>query len=141
MQSIVSHLHKFREYGRDGGRTLIGWCLIRTFPLMSNFLLHTRYQKFQLWNKFHRPSGVRKALQETLDSLGLEYLDLYLIHWPVATLVCFLSKLLSLLTIFVEKLVNKFKLEGYFHSFQRLQIKFNASKYGSEVFCDDAMFH
>ncbi len=38
----------------------------------------------KLWNDRHRPEHVEDALKETLTSLGLEYLDLYLIHWPVA---------------------------------------------------------
>ncbi|KAJ5595143.1 uncharacterized protein N7459_001351 [Penicillium hispanicum] len=38
----------------------------------------------KLWNNRHHPDDVGKALQETLDDLGLEYLDLFLMHWPVA---------------------------------------------------------
>lgn len=38
----------------------------------------------KLWNNAHRAENVAAAYQETLDELGLEYLDLYLIHWPVA---------------------------------------------------------
>src|ERR1700745_4048908 len=38
----------------------------------------------KLWNSNHRPERVEPALQASLDRLGLEYLDLYLIHTPFA---------------------------------------------------------
>lgn len=37
----------------------------------------------QLWNTFHRPDLVRKSLKESLENLGLSYVDGYLIHWPM----------------------------------------------------------
>ena len=37
----------------------------------------------KLWNDRRHPADVRDALRTTLDDLGVEYLDLYLIHWPV----------------------------------------------------------
>lgn len=38
----------------------------------------------KLWNNKHHPDDVAQALQLSLDDLGVEYLDLFLMHWPVA---------------------------------------------------------
>jgi 2,5-diketo-D-gluconate reductase A len=40
----------------------------------------------KLNNGFHRPDDARRAFDRTLAALGLEYLDLFLIHWPLPTL-------------------------------------------------------
>uniref|UniRef100_A0A224XG42 Putative aldo/keto reductase family n=1 Tax=Panstrongylus lignarius TaxID=156445 RepID=A0A224XG42_9HEMI len=37
----------------------------------------------KLWNTFHKQEQVVPALKTTLANLGLEYIDLYLIHWPM----------------------------------------------------------
>lgn len=39
----------------------------------------------KLWNDSHLPADVIPALEKSLRDLQLEYLDLYLIHWPVAS--------------------------------------------------------
>ncbi|XP_050359244.1 aldo-keto reductase AKR2E4-like isoform X2 [Nymphalis io] len=38
----------------------------------------------KLWNTQHKREQVMKALQETLQKMELNYVDLYLMHWPIA---------------------------------------------------------
>ena len=38
----------------------------------------------KLWNTFHEPKHVRPALERTLRDLRLDYLDCYLVHFPIA---------------------------------------------------------
>jgi len=37
----------------------------------------------KLWNSKHDPKDVEAALDKSLKDLGVDYLDLYLMHWPV----------------------------------------------------------
>ncbi|XP_071091066.1 aldo-keto reductase family 1 member B1-like [Haliotis cracherodii] len=46
----------------------------------------TRDQLFvtsKLWNTFHEPSKVERMCRDSLRDLQLDYLDLYLMHWPM----------------------------------------------------------
>lgn len=38
----------------------------------------------KLWNNFHRPELVLESFNQTLKDLQVEYVDLYMMHWPVA---------------------------------------------------------
>lgn len=38
----------------------------------------------KLWNNAHHPDDVEPALDASLSDLGTDYVDLYLMHWPVA---------------------------------------------------------
>lgn len=38
----------------------------------------------KLWNTSHKPEDVEAACRLSNEKLGLGYIDLYLIHWPMA---------------------------------------------------------
>jgi 2,5-diketo-D-gluconate reductase A len=44
------------------------------------------YITSKLNNGFHRPDDARRAFDDTLSALGSDYVDLFLIHWPLPTL-------------------------------------------------------
>jgi 2,5-diketo-D-gluconate reductase A len=43
------------------------------------------YITSKLNNQFHRPDDARRAFEATLTALGTDYVDLFLIHWPLPT--------------------------------------------------------
>lgn len=61
----------------------------------------------KLWNTFHKPELVEKALRETLKNLNVEYVNLYLIHWPLGYKVSIAMN--SLYYKFIFKIQRKVK--------------------------------
>jgi 2,5-diketo-D-gluconate reductase A len=44
------------------------------------------YVTSKLNNSYHRPTDARRAFAQTLSELGVDFVDLFLIHWPLPTL-------------------------------------------------------
>lgn len=63
-----------KEIG-EAVRVLIGEGVVRREDL---------WMTSKLPNTAHRPDDVLPALEKSLHDLGLAYLDLYLVHWPIA---------------------------------------------------------
>lgn len=57
----------------------------------------------KLWNDSHDYDAALVAFAATLDRLGLEYLDLYLIHWPVPKQGKFVDAWRALEKIYADK--------------------------------------
>lgn len=38
----------------------------------------------KVWNHLHEPEEVKWSLENSLKNFGLDYVDLFLIHWPIA---------------------------------------------------------
>jgi len=38
----------------------------------------------KVWNHLHEPEEVQWSINNSLEKLGMEYVDLFLVHWPIA---------------------------------------------------------
>ena len=54
----------------------------------------------KLWNSHHSPDMVRQEVNETLKNMGVDYIDLYLIHWPMGYKVSHFTQLMNNIDLF-----------------------------------------
>ncbi|XP_064548361.1 1,5-anhydro-D-fructose reductase [Drosophila montana] len=56
---------------------------IRTQIQMGNVSRENIFLTTKLWNTHHDPRDVRRICEKQLEALGFDYIDLYLMHFPV----------------------------------------------------------
>lgn len=56
---------------------------IRTQIQMGNVSRENIFLTTKLWNTHHDPRDVRRICEKQLENLGFDYIDLYLMHFPV----------------------------------------------------------
>jgi len=74
------HIDTATNYGNED---VIGEALAEVFS-EGKISREDLFITSKLWNDSHGKGEVIPALKDSLKKLGLDYLDLYLIHWPVA---------------------------------------------------------
>ena len=74
------HIDTAKNYGNE---EIIGEALAEIFA-EGKIFREDIFITSKLWNDAHAEGQVIPALQDSLKKLKLNYLDLYLIHWPVA---------------------------------------------------------
>src|SRR5664279_668064 len=78
LEAGYRHIDTAEMYGNERG---VGDA-IRASGLDRREVYVTR----KLNNGYHRAADTRRAFEQTLSVLGFEYVDLFLIHWPLPTL-------------------------------------------------------
>ncbi|MGB8954490.1 MAG: aldo/keto reductase [Tumebacillaceae bacterium] len=70
------HIDTAAVYGNEEG---VGQAIRESGVKREELFVTTK-----VWNENQRQGNVREACEDSLKKLGLDYVDLYLIHWPVA---------------------------------------------------------
>jgi 2,5-diketo-D-gluconate reductase A len=67
----------------------------------------------KLWNTFQGRATARDGLNESLEKLGLDYVDLYLIHWPAPQRDAYVESWLALEEFVDEGLVRSIGVSNF----------------------------
>lgn len=78
LEAGYRHIDTARIYGNEAG---VGRALKATSVPRDEIFVTTK-----VWNSDHGREGTLRAFDASMRRLGLEVLDLYLIHWPVPSL-------------------------------------------------------
>lgn len=74
LQTGYRHIDTATIYGNEEG---VGRAIAASGISRDELFVTTK-----LWNDAHEPEDARKAIETSLEKLGLDHVDLYLIHWP-----------------------------------------------------------
>jgi len=75
LRSGYRHIDTAHAYGNEAG---IGRAVREADIPREDIFVTTK-----LWNMFHGRDATLEAFDGSMERLGLDYVDLYLIHWPV----------------------------------------------------------
>ncbi|WP_067440309.1 aldo/keto reductase [Nocardioides jensenii] len=77
LEAGYRHIDTAQMYGNEKG---VGEAIAGSGIARDELFVTTK-----LNNPHHRPDDVRRSFDESLTSLGLDHVDLFLIHWPLPT--------------------------------------------------------
>jgi diketogulonate reductase-like aldo/keto reductase len=80
-QNICSHLDCAWFYQNEGE---IGDAIHDFLKENPNVKREDIFVTTKVWNHLHEPDEVKWSFEDSLKKLRLDYVDAYLIHWPIA---------------------------------------------------------
>lgn len=89
----------------------------------------------KIWNDAQRAGRQREVFEESLRALGMEYVDLYLVHWPVPEKIHETWRVLE--QLYEEKLVRAIGVSNFLpHHLEKLSVKGNIAPTVDQFECN-----
>ncbi|MCA9325539.1 aldo/keto reductase [Candidatus Saccharibacteria bacterium] len=92
-------------YGNEVG---VGQALLSSGVPRNEVFVTTK-----LWNDSHQYDKALQAFDDSLERLGLDYIDLYLIHWPVPSQDLYIEAWRALERLYEEKRVRAIGISNF----------------------------